>query len=254
MKTLIAGNWKMNGTLDACVALAVGVLDGVEKNSSLLDKVEFLVCPPFVALSTVEKYLTERPGLVHVGAQNCSAYTSGAYTGDVSAEMVKDCGASYVIIGHSERREVFCESDDVLVKKTAQALASGLKVVYCVGETNAQREAGSENAVVGSQLSAVLSAGLSLNANNFVVAYEPVWAIGTGKVATVSDIEAMHAFIRGQLKENLADFDQIRILYGGSVKPENAKEILAVSNVNGALIGGASLKANDFVEIACSVS
>ena len=254
MKTLIAGNWKMNGTLDVCGSLAVGVLDGVEKNASLLDKVEFLICPPFVALSAVERYLSERPQLVKLGAQNCSAYGSGAYTGDVSAEMVKDCGASYVIIGHSERREVFGEGDDELVKKVEQALSNGVKVIFCVGETDAQREAGSENAVVGSQLGVVLSSGLSLNADNFVVAYEPVWAIGTGKVATVDDVEAMHGFIRGQLQESLADYDQIRILYGGSVKPENAKEILAVANVNGALIGGASLKAKDFVEIACSVS
>lgn len=255
MKTLIAGNWKMNGTLEECGSLSVAVLDSVEKHGSFLDKVEYLICPPFLSLQCVRGSLNERSGLVKLGAQNCSAHDSGAYTGDVSAQMIKNVGCEYVIIGHSERREVFGEVDDVIVEKIRKATAQGLSVILCVGETEAQREQGQEYKIVGAQLGAVLSALSSeIRADNFVVAYEPVWAIGTGKVATVDDVEAMHGFIRGQLKESLADSEQIRILYGGSVKPANAKEILSVPNVDGALIGGASLNAKDFVEIAASVS
>ncbi len=245
MKRLIAGNWKMNGTMSAAIKLAQGIVEAIQNDSKVLENNDFLVCPPFHHIVPVQAELSMA---VSLGAQDCSPYEVGAYTGDVSAAMLKDVNCDYVILGHSERREYYVESNDLIRQKAAIAHENGLIAIICVGETEAQREAGEEQEVVGKQLAESLPEGAT--AQNTVIAYEPVWAIGTGKTATTDDIAAMHDFIRGQLKAKIDNADTLRILYGGSVKPSNAAEIFAVDNVNGALIGGASLKPEDFIGIA----
>ena len=235
----------MNGTLGEAVKLASGIVEGIQADSGLLEKNEFLVCPPFHHIVPVEGELTMA---VNIGGQDCSPFDNGAYTGDVSAAMLKDINCSYVILGHSERRQYYVESNLMVKQKAMMANEAGLTSIICVGETEEQREAGEEQDVVGTQM--LESLPESATAENTVIAYEPVWAIGTGKVATIEDITAMHDFIRGKLAEKIEGADKIRILYGGSVKPANAVEIFAVNNVNGALIGGASLKAEDFIGIA----
>lgn len=247
MKKLIAGNWKMNGTEKSGDALIIAVERAIETDPAVLETCDFVVCPPFVHIPSVK----DKTSVVAVGGQDCSERESGAYTGDISGAMLKDIGASYVILGHSERRQYHAESDLVVAAKAQAAHTAGLIAIICVGETEAQREAGAQNDVVGSQLKASLPQGVT--AQNTVVAYEPVWAIGTGKTATAGDIRAMHAFIREKLVQTLADGANIRILYGGSVKPANAAEIFGVPDVDGALIGGASLKAEDFMGIAKAV-
>lgn len=243
MKRLIAGNWKMNMDMASGLKLASDIVKGVQDQSDLLKDNEFLVCPPYPYLAPVQ---TELSMAVNLGAQDCSPFEEqGAYTGDVSATMLKDLNCEYVILGHSERREYYAESNLMVQQKATIANAAGLKTIICVGETEAQREAGEHLDVVEQQLAGSIPEGA--NAENTVIAYEPVWAIGTGKVATVEDIAEMHGHICGLIPEN------VRILYGGSVKPANAKEIFAVDNVNGALIGGASLKADDFIGIAKAV-
>lgn len=255
MKKLIAGNWKMNGDVESCGQLSVAVLDGAESLLAKSDKIEFLICPPLPFLSEVRGHLTKRTGFVGLGAQDCSAFENGAVTGDVSARMIKNIGCGSVLIGHSERREYFEESDARLIEKVRLALAEGLRVVYCVGETESQREQNQQERIVGAQLSALFDRlAETLTDENFVVAYEPVWAIGTGKVPSHDDIAAMHGFIRGKMEECLAKYKDIRIVYGGSVKPSNARKILSLENVDGALVGGASLNAKDFVEIGASVA
>ncbi len=246
--------------------LASDIVAGLQDQSDLLKENEFLVCPPYPYLAPVQ---TELSMAVNLGAQDCSPFEGeGAYTGDVSAGMLKDLNCDYVILGHSERREYYAESNLMVQQKATIANEAGLKAIICVGETEAQREAGEHLDIVEQQLAGSLPTNGT--ADNMVVAYEPVWAIGTGKVATIDDITEMHAHIRNYLKQNCIpcesrDLDDeekdsrlrgkstgenIRILYGGSVKPTNAKEIFAVENVNGALIGGASLKAEDFIGIA----
>ncbi len=247
MKKLIAGNWKMNGTEQSSDALIVAVEEAIQKNPAVLEQCDFVVCPPFLYLPMVK----DKTSVVAVGGQDCSDRENGAFTGDISATMLKDIGATYVILGHSERRQYHAESDVLVAAKAQMANAAGLITIICVGETEAEREAGAQNDVVGSQLKASLPQGV--NAQNTVIAYEPVWAIGTGKTATAEDIRAMHAFIREKLVQTLADGANIRILYGGSVKPANAAEIFGVPNVDGALIGGASLKADDYMGIANAV-
>ncbi len=237
MKKLIAGNWKMNGTNAFAGELLAAVEAGI--GADLLAACDFVVCPP----STYAAGVADRAEKVAVGGQDCSLFDNGAYTGDVSAAMLKDIGCSHVILGHSERRQYFHETDESVKKKAVKAHAAGLVTIICVGETEAEREQGRQEAVVGEQLRDSLPAGVT--ADNTVIAYEPVWAIGTGKTATAGDIAAMHGFIRAQLKN-----DNIRILYGGSMKPGNAAEILATPNVDGGLIGGASLKAEDYLAIA----
>ena len=240
MKRLIAGNWKMNMDMAGSLKLASDIVKGLQDQSDLLKDNEFLVCPPYPYLAPVQ---TELSLAVNLGAQDCSPFEGqGAYTGDVSATMLKDLNCEYVILGHSERREYYAESNLMVQQKATIANAEGLKTIICVGETEAQREAGEHLDIVEQQL--VGSIPECATADNTVIAYEPVWAIGTGKVATVEDIAEMHTHIRGLILEN------VRILYGGSVKPANAQEIFAVDNVNGALIGGASLKADDFIGIA----
>lgn len=244
MKKLIAGNWKMNGDTRSAGALIAGIEEAIAGEKGILDCCDFVVCPPFVHLGAV-KMLARACA---VGGQDCSDRESGAFTGDVSAQMLKDLGASYVILGHSERRQYHKETDTTVAAKAAAANKAGLVTIICVGETEAEREAGTQNDVVATQLEGSIPEGAT--SSNTVIAYEPVWAIGTGKTATPEDIRAMHGFIRGQLTGKFADGEKMRILYGGSVKPANAGEIFAVPDVNGALVGGASLKAEDFMGIA----
>lgn len=238
MKKLIAGNWKMNGTEKSADALIIAVEEAIEQNPAVLETCDFVVCPPFVHIPMVK----DKTSVVAVGGQDCSEKASGAFTGDIAAPMLKDIGATYVILGHSERRQYHKESDQLVHDKAVSANAHGLITIICVGETEAEREAGKQNDVVAAQLAASVPAAAT--AQNTVIAYEPVWAIGTGKTATADDIRAMHEFIRGKVPGDM------RILYGGSVKPSNAAEIFAVPNVDGALIGGASLKVEDFMGIA----
>lgn len=245
MKNLIAGNWKMNGDMSGAIKLAHNIVEGIQDDAQLLEKNEFLICPPFHHIVPVQAELTMA---VSIGAQDCSPFGNGAYTGDISAQMLKDVHCSYVILGHSERRQYYSESNLMIRQKAMMAHEQGITTIICVGETEEQREAGQEKEIVATQM--LESLPETATAENIVIAYEPVWAIGTGKTATTDDITAMHDFIRKTLSEKLDNAKNIRILYGGSVKPANAAEIFAVDNVNGALIGGASLKAEDFIGIA----
>jgi triosephosphate isomerase len=239
VRQLVAGNWKMNGLgadLAELEALAAGVAGAV---------CEVMICPPASLLS---RAVDTVKGAFALGGQDCHAEKSGAFTGDISAEMLKDCGASAVIVGHSERRQYHGESDAEVAAKAKAAWRAGLCVILCVGETEAQREEGKAHPVCHSQILAGVPEGA--DAANTAIAYEPVWAIGTGKTPTSRDIEAMHAHIRKCLMEKLGSAGAgIRILYGGSVKPSNAAEILGLAEVGGALVGGASLKAADFLKI-----
>jgi len=242
MRHLIAGNWKMHTLGAEAVALAHAVSAGARG----LD-CDLLVCPPFVHIAAVAAAVAGTP--VAVGGQDCHAADQGAHTGDVAAPMLRDVGARFVILGHSERRQNHHETDGVVHAKTSAAVKAGLIPIVCVGETEAEREAGRETQVVGSQLDASLPDGFA-----GVIAYEPVWAIGTGKTATEADVAAMHGFIRQRLVAGLgAGGRAIRILYGGSVRPANAASLMAVPEVAGALVGGASLKAEDFLAIARAV-
>lgn len=242
MKKLIAGNWKMNGDISSATSLIRGIEAKITPD--LQNTCDFVVCPPFVHLAAVKPHLTS----CRLGAQDVSEKPNGAVTGDISAAMLKDMACDYVILGHSERRQFHEETDMLVAAKAYAANAQGLVTIICVGETETQRMADQQNMVVEGQLNGSLPEGA--DAGNTVIAYEPVWAIGTGKTATAEDIRAMHAFIRSKLIEKLADGANVRILYGGSVKPANAAEIFAVADVNGALIGGASLKPEDFLGIA----
>lgn len=237
MKKLIAGNWKMNGSRDFAQSLIADIEAGMTPD--VMATCDLLVCPPFPYLAV----MAERSAGTALGAQNCSSYGDGAYTGDVSATMLDDLGCTYVILGHSERRQFFNETDAGVRAKAERAKAANLIAIICVGETESEREQGIQEQIVAAQLKGSLPD--NYNETNTVIAYEPVWAIGTGKTATTDDIAAMHAFIRAQIGN-----DKIRILYGGSMKPANAAEILATPNVDGGLIGGASLKAEDFLAIA----
>jgi triosephosphate isomerase len=211
--------------------------------------VDLLVCPPFVHLPVVAMAMLGQP--VAVGAQDCHAAAKGAHTGDVAAAMLRDIGATHVILGHSERRADHGETDALVRQKAEAAWRAALIAIVCVGETQGQRDAGQALEVVGRQLAGSLPEGTT--AANLVVAYEPVWAIGTGRTPTPQDVQDVHGFIRDELSERFKEEgNKIRILYGGSVKPSNAAELMAVPNVNGALIGGASLKATDFLAIAAA--
>lgn len=235
----------MNGTMESALALASGVVEAVQANPQILERCEFVVCPPSVHIVPVETVLTH---VIALGAQDCAATENGAHTGDISAAMLKGINCEYVILGHSERRGGHNESDREVSEKAAAAHKAGLKTIICVGETEEQREQGIQNRVVGTRLGSSLPD--TATPENTVIAYEPIWAIGTGKTATTADIADMHAFIRETLAKKLAGGEKLRILYGGSVKPGNAKEIFAVPNVDGALIGGASLKTEDYMGIA----
>ncbi len=245
-KKLIAGNWKMNGLLADGVDLAKNVVSQVKAMGK--PQCEFLVCPPFTLLTSVKKAL--RGAKVALGAQDCHMAEKGAHTGDISPLMLKDLGCTYVILGHSERRADHGETDELVCAKAEAAHKAGLKTVICIGETLAQRDAGKAVEVCRNQILGSVPA--DSNATDTVIAYEPVWAIGTGKVPTTADVEEVHAAVRKVLAQKLGKSvaNKMRILYGGSVKPGNAKELLSLPDVDGALIGGASLKAEDFVAIA----
>ncbi|SMH58661.1 triose-phosphate isomerase [Azospirillum agricola] len=245
-RKLIAGNWKMNGLKADGLALASD-LAGRLKGAGAVP-FDLLVCPPFPLLFPVGEAIAD--SALKLGGQDCAAKTSGAHTGDVAPTMLTDAGCRYVILGHSERRADHGESDALIAAKAAAAHGQGLIAIVCVGETEAQRDAGQADAVVSGQLAGSIPAGAT--AANTVIAYEPVWAIGTGKTATAGDVKAMHAHIRAELDGKIADPAKALILYGGSVKPSNAAELMAVENVDGALVGGASLKADDFWAIATS--
>ena len=237
---LIAGNWKMNGTA-ASLAEARAVASQVDGKSARV-----AICPPSTLIERMSQALAG--SAVIVGAQDCRSEEAGAFTGDVSAEMLADAGAKLVILGHSERRAGYAESDDLVARKVAAVLRAGLEPIVCVGETLEQRKAGQALTVVTEQTRGSLPAGLK--GKPFSVAYEPVWAIGTGLTPTTPEIEEMHTAIRATLRDLFgAESDKTPILYGGSVKPSNAAEILHAAEVGGALVGGASLKAEDFLGI-----
>lgn len=243
-RKLIAGNWKMNCLKNDGIALAKAVF---EKTNGTLP-FDVLICPPMSLLGTI----AELPHTIGVGSQDVAVApkSMGAFTGDVSAEMVKDLGATHTLIGHSERRAMHGETDEVVRTKSENAIKAGLIAVICVGETLEEREAGKAIDVVTAQIRG--SVPTIATAENCVIAYEPVWAIGTGKIPTMADVAEIHGAVRAELVKVLGQdiADKMRILYGGSVKPSNAKELLSVSDVDGALIGGASLKAEDFWAIA----
>ena len=240
-RPLVAGNWKMNGTLAGAAELASGLAKLADAQSS--SPCDILVCPPAHVLVPVLD-LT-RGTSIALGAQDCHVEASGAHTGDLSAEMLQDVGCSYVIVGHSERRTNHGETDSQVCEKAVAARRAGLIPVVCVGETEAQRDAGEALAIVGRQLADSLPDGTT--ASNTVVAYEPVWAIGTGRTPTSEEIADVHDAMRSQIGERFgADSEQLRLLYGGSVNPGNAQEIMSITNVDGGLVGGASLKAETF--------
>jgi triosephosphate isomerase len=244
IRPLVAGNWKMNGTsasLTEAVAIGSGFARGLEAET------DALLCVPATLLARVSEAL--RAGAVKTGGQDCHAAESGAHTGDISAEMLKDAGASFVIVGHSERRTDHGETDAVVNAKAAAAWRAGLTAIVCIGETRQEREAGRALDVLSRQIAASVPAGAT--AAGTIVAYEPVWAIGTGLTPSAADIAEAHAHIRRELQALLgAEAAKMRILYGGSVKPGNAVELMGIANVDGALVGGASLKAADFLGIA----
>ena len=243
IRHLIAGNWKMNG-LKASLAEFEAMREGA---AAVAAKADLLVCPPATLIAGFAD--KAKGSKLAVGAQDCHPKASGAHTGDLSAEMLADVGASAIIVGHSERRADHGETDAVVRQKAEAAWRAGLTAIVCIGETQAQRDAGQTLDVCGGQLKGSLPDGST--SANLVVAYEPVWAIGTGLTPTAKDVEQVHAFIRGVLTDRFnAEGGKIRILYGGSVKPSNAAELMSVANVNGALVGGASLKAVDFLAIA----
>lgn len=243
---LIAGNWKMNGSLQSVDELVEGIKAGDASN------VELAVCPPAVFLMKVGEMLAGSG--IALGAQNVGDRESGAFTGEISAAMLAECGCRYVIVGHSERRSLYGESDELVAARFAMASQGGLVPILCVGESLEEREQGVTEQVVGRQLDAVIDAcGIDAFATA-VVAYEPVWAIGTGKVATPEQAQAVHAFIRARLAQSADGIAaDLRILYGGSMKPSNAAELLSQPDIDGGLIGGAALQAGDFLAIAQSV-
>ena len=244
-KLIIAGNWKMNKT----VGEATDLIEALKRELGTVTEVDVVVCPPFTALNAVSAILKD--SRIRLGAQNMSEQGYGAFTGEITAGMLRDLLVHYVILGHSERREYHKEFDVLVNAKAKAALAAGLKPIVCVGETLAQREDGQTDKIVGDQIAGSL-AGLDNNQlKDMVIAYEPVWAIGTGKTATPEQAQEMHAFIRSEITKSHGEdvAKAIRIQYGGSVKPANARELLSLPDVDGALVGGASLEVRSFTEI-----
>ena len=239
-RPLVAGNWKMNG-----LKASVGELGKIIAGAQGLADVDLMVCPPATLLASFAA--VARDSGVAIGGQDCHALAAGAYTGDISAEMLKDAGACAVIVGHSERRQYHGETNEAVRAKALAARRAGILAIVCIGETRTERDAGQARTVVGAQLDGSLPEG----ADSIVVAYEPVWAIGSGLTPTSGDVGDMHGFIRHQLCARYGKAGQeTRILYGGSVKPANAKELMTVENVDGALVGGASLIPDEFLAIA----
>lgn len=247
---LIAGNWKMNTDLPEGRALAENIAAGIDDAGAVFDAVDFAVCPPFVHLQAVGDVLAGSP--VALGAQDVHAEDEGAYTSDVSASMLTSVGCSHVIVGHSERRQYYGETDADVNRKATQAHAHDLVPIICVGETLDQRKAGDAESVVRAQLEGALDGLTVEHPDRLVVAYEPVWAIGTGESATAAQAQDMHALIRADLTERFGDEvgRGVALLYGGSMKPHNAAELLSEPDVNGGLIGSASLEADSFLGIA----
>lgn len=246
-RTLIAGNWKMNGSFAANRSLLSEIVAGLPVSSDC----DVLVCAPAPYLTQCAELLTA--SLVKWGAQDVSEHAQGAFTGEVAASMLVDCGCRYVIVGHSERRAYHAESNAVVARKTLRALSESLIPIVCVGETLEQRESGQTEKVVAAQLQAVLDVVDVAQMTQLVVAYEPVWAIGTGKTATPQMAQDVHAFLRQQIAlKDVAAAASVQILYGGSMKPENAKDLLAMADIDGGLIGGAALKSADFLAIAAA--
>jgi triosephosphate isomerase len=243
MRPLLAGNWKMNGTRDSLTQIKA-IAEGVK--SPLSEKVETLLCPPATLLYVATALCDDSP--LAIGAQDCHQNVCGAHTGDVSAEMIADCFGTYVIVGHSERRRDHGETDYLVRAKAEAVHAAGLVAIICVGETDEERKSGQTLDVLKRQIAASVPDGAT--AETTVIAYEPVWAIGTGNVPTATDIEAAHAFMRDDLVARFGtDGKRTRILYGGSANPKNARDLIGIANVDGLLVGGASLKAADFLAI-----
>jgi len=241
-RPLVAGNWKMNG-----LRSALGELVEIARGAARIPRADIMVCPPATLIAEFAAAARDTP--VRIGAQDCHCEPAGAFTGDLSAEMLKDAGASAVIVGHSERRIHHKETDAKVRAKALAARRAGLLAIVCVGETRTQREGGSALAVVGAQLDGSLPDGTDADA--VIVAYEPVWAIGSGLTPTPSDIAEMHGFIRRRLSSRFGQaMEQARVLYGGSVKASNAGELMSICDVDGALVGGASLNAREFLAIA----
>ena len=243
---LIAGNWKMNGDPRDLSEFTRMVARAPEVRSA----VTLVVCPPAVMLQKSVERATVSP--LTVGAQDCHFAASGAHTGDLSAEMIASCGAEYVIVGHSERRTDHGETDEIVSRKALAAQRAGLTAIVCIGETEAQRDAGEADQVVTNQLNGSIAD--AVDPGRLVIAYEPVWAIGTGRTPSTADVAAIHGSIRRWLDDRFGTVAGVPVLYGGSVKPGNAHELLAVENVDGALVGGASLKADDFIAIALAAT
>ncbi|MDB4822749.1 triose-phosphate isomerase [Candidatus Pseudothioglobus singularis] len=242
-KTIVAGNWKMNASKDSVESLVTDILSGASDVSA-----EIIVCAPFPYLSQVE-VLIEGSNLM-LGAQNLNLNASGAFTGEVSAEMIKDFGANHVIVGHSERRSLYGETNKIVAEKTKAAIDSGLTPILCLGESLDQRESGKTESVVSEQLNKVIKMVGIEAFNNIIVAYEPVWAIGTGMTATPEQAQAVHKFIRDLLASSSQDIaHKTAILYGGSMNASNAVELISCADIDGGLIGGAALKAEDFLQI-----
>jgi triosephosphate isomerase len=245
-KTVIAGNWKMNNDLKESEKLIVelkNLLQNIKLNCDVI------ICPPFTSLSEASKLVSG--SLIKLGAQNMHFEENGAYTGEISASMLKSVGCEYVILGHSERRNIFGESDELINKKIKKALVAGLKPIFCVGELLEERENGTTNDVVKKQVLKGLEGISAEEMKNIIVAYEPVWAIGTGKTASPAQAQEVHEFIRDliEIDYSLEVANNLVIQYGGSVKPENAKELLSQKDIDGALVGGACLKADSFMGI-----
>ncbi len=246
-KNIVAGNWKMNTTVPEGIELAKAV---VARSAEVPAEVKLIVATPFTHLYPVAEVV--KGTVVGLSAENCADHAKGAYTGEVSADMLVSAGCEYTILGHSERRQYYGETDEKLVEKTKLALGAGLKVILCVGENLDEREAGKHFDVCEAQIKNVLYNFTAEDMKNIIVAYEPVWAIGTGKTATSEQAEEIHAFIRKVVADKFGAqvADDLTILYGGSCKPSNAKELFAQPDIDGGLIGGASLKADDFIAIA----
>jgi triosephosphate isomerase len=250
MKKLIVGNWKMNGSVQMAKTLTRDLINGISLAPELLGRAEFVICPSNLHMYIVRHAITTID-YINLGAQDCAPEEDSPHTGDSSAAMLKDSACRYVIVGHSERRIGRGETDDVVAAKIRSAHHSGLKVILCVGETLSERKAGQAQARVLEQLAVAFQEGAS--ARNVIIAYEPVWAIGTGDVASASDIADMHGVIRQALLDKKWENDHIRVIYGGSIKADNAGQILNQAGVNGALVGGASLDAQVFISIAASI-
>lgn len=248
-RKVVAGNWKMNKDLSGTIELISAIKNELSKSET---STEVIVCPPFTSLESASTLL--KGGSINLGAQNMHYEDSGAFTGEISAKMLKSVGCQYVILGHSERRTLFGESDEMINKKIKKAVSAGLKPIFCVGETLEERESGSTEKVVETQIRNGLSGLNETELSELIIAYEPVWAIGTGKTATPQQAQDVHQFIRNLISELFSNnfAEKLVVQYGGSVKPDNAAELFSQPDIDGGLIGGASLKADAFLAIVNS--